>query len=74
MYHTALPLLALTIPPPSQPLPTPHLFHLTPPPPPHTHTHTTHTHFISSYIRMINVFLFFTLTTCVMVLVFLAIC
>ena len=36
MYHTALPLLALTIPPPSQPLPTPHLFHLTPPPP-HTH-------------------------------------
>ena len=36
MYHTALPLLALTIPPPSQPLPTPHLFHLTPPPPTHT--------------------------------------
>ena len=35
MYHTALPLLALTIPPPSQPLPTPHLFHLTPPPHPH---------------------------------------
>ena len=50
MYHTAVPLLALTIPPPSQPLP--HLFHLTPPPP-------THTHFISSYIKMINVFLFF---------------
>ena len=49
MYHTALPLLALTIPPPSQPLPTPHLFHLTPPP----------THFISSYIKMINVFSFF---------------
>ena len=49
MYHTAIPLLALTIPPPSQPLPTPHLFHLTPPPP---------THFISSYIKMINVFSF----------------
>ena len=61
MYHTALPLLALTIPPPSQPLPTPHLFHLTAPPPPPTH-------FISSYIKMINVFHFFTLTTCVMVL------
>ena len=52
MYHTALPLLALTIPSPSQPLPTPHLFYLTPPPPPHTH-------FISSYIKMINVFSFF---------------
>ena len=39
MYHTALPLLALTIPPLSQPLPTPHLFHLPPP----------LTHFISSY-------------------------
>ena len=49
MYHTALSLLALTIPPPSQPLPTPHLFYLTPPP----------THFISSYIKMINVFSFF---------------
>ena len=32
MYHTALPLLTLTIPPPSLPLLTPHLFHLTPPP------------------------------------------
>ena len=49
MYHTALPLLALTIQPPCQPLPTPHLFHLTPP----------HTHFIYSYIKMINLFSFF---------------
>ena len=49
MYHTALPLLALTIPPPSLPLPTPHPFHLTRLP----------THFISSYIKMINVYSFF---------------
>ena len=54
MYHTALSLLALTIPPPSQPslIPALHLFHLTPPP-------HTQTHFISSYIKMINVFSFF---------------
>ena len=58
MYHTALPLLALTIPPPSQPLPTPHLFHLTPPP---THTHTLYTLYITQKKKkkMINVFSFF---------------